>query len=63
MTDFDARKKLVWEIDRKLQEDAARPVIYQSQGGTCWWPHVKGLKLAVNSIYNHWRFEDAWLER
>jgi len=63
MRDQDARRKLVWEIDRKLQEDGARPVVYQSQGGTCWWPHVKGLKLAVNSIYNHWRFENVWLER
>ena len=63
ITDFETRKKLVWEIDKKLQEDAARPVIYQSQGATCWWPHVKGLKLAVNSIYNHWRFDDVWLER
>ena len=61
--DFEARRKLVWEIDKKLQEDAARPVVYQSQGATCWWPHVKGLKLAVNSIYNHWRFDDVWLER
>jgi peptide/nickel transport system substrate-binding protein len=63
MADFDARRKLVWEIDKKLQEDAARPVIYQTQGATCWWPHVKGLKLAVNSIYNHWRFDDVWLDR
>jgi peptide/nickel transport system substrate-binding protein len=38
-------------------------VIYQTQGATCWWPHVKGLKLAVNSIYNHWRFDDVWLDR
>ena len=59
----EARRKLVWEIDKKLQEDAARPGVYQSQGATCWWPHVKGLKLAVNSIYNHWRFDDVWLER
>ena len=63
MTDFDARKKLVWEIDKKLQADGARPVIYQSQGATCWWPHVKGLKLAGNSLYNHWRFDDVWMER
>ena len=27
MTDIEARKKLVWEIDKKLQEDGARPVI------------------------------------
>ncbi len=26
--DQDKRKKLVWEIDRRLQEDAARPIIY-----------------------------------
>ncbi len=63
MTDRDARRKLVWDIDRRLQEDGARPVIYQQQSGTCWWPQVKGLKLAVNSIYNHWRFEDVWLDR
>jgi peptide/nickel transport system substrate-binding protein len=63
MKDQDARKKIVWDIDRKLQEDGARPIVYQSQGGTCWWPYVKGLKLAVNSIYNHWRFEDVWLDR
>ncbi len=63
MKDQDARRQLVWQIDRTLQEDGARPVVYQSQGGTCWWPYVKGLKLAVNSIYNHWRFEDVWLDR
>ena len=63
MTDFEARRRLVWDIDRKLQEDAARPVIFQSQNATCWWPHVKGLRLAINSIYNHWRFDDVWLER
>ncbi len=63
MKDQDARRKIVWEIDRRLQEDGARPVVFQSQGGTCWWPQVKGLKLAVNSIYNHWRFEDVWLDR
>ena len=63
MKDFEARKQLVWQIDRTLQEDGARPVVFQQQGGTCWWPAVKGLHLAVNSIYNHWRFDDVWLER
>ncbi len=32
-------------------------------GATCWRPEVKGVKLAVNTIYNHWRFEDVWLDR
>ena len=59
MTDIEARKKLVWEIDKKLQEDGARPVIQHDWGATCWRPEVKGLNLAVNTIYNHWRFEDV----
>lgn len=63
MTDREQRKKLVWEIDRKLQEDGARPVVQHDWGATCWYPFVKGLNLAVNTIYNHWRFEDVWLDR
>jgi peptide/nickel transport system substrate-binding protein len=63
MSDIEARKKLVWEIDKKLQEDGARPVIQHDQGATCWRPEVKGIKLAVNTIYNHWRFEDVWLDK
>ena len=61
--DQEKRKKLVWEIDRKLQEDGARPIITQNLAGTCWQPHVKGLTMMVNSIYNGWRFEDVWLDK
>ena len=61
--DAAKRKKLVWEIDKKLQEDGARPVIQHGWGGTCWRPEVKAVSLAVNTIYNHWRFEDVWLDR
>ena len=63
IADFATRRKLVWEIDRKLQEDGARPVVIHTMASTCRWPHVKGVKLAVNSIYNNWRFEDVWLDR
>jgi len=63
MTDQAARKKLVWEIDKKLQEDAARPIIYHNQGYTCWQPHVKGFVAHVNSLYNGWRFEDTWIDK
>jgi peptide/nickel transport system substrate-binding protein len=63
MQDGPERKKLVWEIDKKLQEDGARPVIQHDWGATCWRPEVKGLNLAINTIYNHWRFEDVWLDR
>jgi peptide/nickel transport system substrate-binding protein len=63
MNDQDARKKLVWDIDKKLQEDGARPIIYHWQGGTCWRPEVKGVTVMVNSAANGWRWEDVWLDR
>ncbi len=61
--DPDKRRRLVWEIDRKLQEDAARPILFHTRGATCWQPAVKGLMTMVNSIYNGWRMEDVWLDR
>jgi len=63
MTDQEKRKKLVWEIDKKLQEDGARPIIFHTRNATCYHPQVKGLTLMVNSLYNGWRFEDIWLDR
>jgi peptide/nickel transport system substrate-binding protein len=53
----------VWEIDRQLQEDGARPIILHGLAATCWRPQVKGLTTMVNSIYNGWRFEDVWLDK
>jgi len=62
-TDVEKRKKLVWEIDKKLQEDVARPIIYHSRTGTCWQPYVKGVTVMVNSSYNGYRYEDVWLDK
>jgi peptide/nickel transport system substrate-binding protein len=61
--DPEKRKALVWEIERKLVEDVARPVIFYPRGGTCRKPELKGLTIMVNSIYNGWRMEDVWLDR
>ena len=61
--DQQKRKPLVWDIDKKLQEDVARPIIFHNRGGTCWQPQLKGLTLMVNSIYNGYRFEDIWLDK
>jgi peptide/nickel transport system substrate-binding protein len=61
--DQDKRKKLVWEIERKLAEDVARPIVYHSRSGTCWQPYVKGYTMMVNSIYNGQRMEDVWLDK
>ena len=63
MTDQEARKKLVWDIDRALQEDGARPIIFHEIRATCMQPQVKGLTIMVNSIYNGWKMEDVWLDR
>ncbi|MEZ5815559.1 MAG: ABC transporter substrate-binding protein [Hyphomicrobiaceae bacterium] len=60
--DVEKRKQIVWAIEKKLVEDAARPVIYHSRGGTCWYPQVKGIVRHDNAIYNQWRLEDVWLE-
>jgi len=57
------RQQLVWEIERKLAEDDARPMIFYGRIGTCWQPRLKGLTVQVNSIYNMSRFEDIWLEQ
>jgi len=58
----EKRKKLVWEIERKLAADGARPIIFYDRRGTCWQPRVKGLTLMVNSLFNGWRMEEVWLD-
>ena len=42
-TDQKKRLEMVWEIDRKLQEDIARPIISNQMAAGCWQPYVKGL--------------------
>ena len=61
--DREKRQRLVWEIDRRLQQDGARPIIFYYRAATCWQPYVKGLTIMVNSIYNGWRMEDVWLDK
>jgi hypothetical protein len=57
-TDPRVRKRLVWEIEQKLIDDDARPIVFYGRIATCWQPEVKGLTNMVNSIYNGSRFED-----
>ena len=61
--DLAKRRELVWQIERKLIEDAVRPIIFFMRQATCWQPEVKGLTLMDNSIFNSWRMEDVWLDR
>jgi peptide/nickel transport system substrate-binding protein len=61
--DVDKRRKIVWEIDRQLLADGARPVILWNRSGTCLQSYVKGWVKQINSVYNGFRFEDVWLDR
>jgi peptide/nickel transport system substrate-binding protein len=62
-SNFEKRKKLVWQIERKLIEDDARPILFYNKAAVCREPYVKGLTTMVNSIYNGNRFEDIWLDQ
>jgi len=61
--DQEKRKRLVWEIERKLAEDGARPIIFYDRRATCWRSYVKGLTIMVNSVFSGARMEDVWLDR
>jgi len=61
--DAAKRKQIVWEIERKLAEDAARPAIFYPVSAACWQPYFKGQTMMVNGNYNGWRLEDAWLDK
>jgi peptide/nickel transport system substrate-binding protein len=62
-TDFEKRRQIVWRIERYLAEDGGRPIIFHPRSVTCSYPQVKGITVGVNSPYNEWRLEDAWLDR
>jgi len=62
-TDPQRRRELVWDIDRTMQQEGARPVIFHTRSATCWHPQVKGLTTMVNSMVNGWRMEDIWLDK
>jgi peptide/nickel transport system substrate-binding protein len=61
--DKDKRKKIVWDIERLLVDDAARPVIISSVAANCWQPYVRNYTPHDNSQYNTLRFEEVWLDR
>ena len=61
--DPDKRRRIIWEIERKLAEDGARPVIFYDRRATCWQKQVKDFTIVVNNIFNNGRMEDVWLDR
>ena len=61
--DKDKRKKIVWDIERLLVDDAARPIIISSVAANCWQPYVRNYTPHDNSQYNSLRFEEVWLDK
>jgi len=57
------RKEVLWQIERKLAEDGARPILFYAKGATCRQPYVKGFTQMANSLFNGWRMEDVWLDK
>ena len=49
--------------DNRLPVKVATRNIGQYRLGTCHYPRVHGVTVMVNSIFNGWRFEDAWLDQ
>jgi peptide/nickel transport system substrate-binding protein len=61
--EIDPKKRLgmVWAIQKKLEEDAARPVLDWRMDYFAMWPHVKNL-IPHQSIYNFGRMQEVWRE-
>ena len=61
--DPQKRRQLVWQVERRLAEDASRPVLLYSRFASCMQPQLKGLTTMTNSRFNGWRMEDVWLDK
>ena len=60
--DRDKRQKLVWQIQKQLESDVARPMLGWRKEYFTQWPHVKNL-VSHHSLYNWGRMQDVWLDK
>jgi len=58
-----AEAAVVQALELMIQQDVARPILYQQINTSCWHPYVKGYVRAANGIYTHNRMEDVWLDK
>lgn len=49
-------------IQKKLEEDAARPILAWRYDYFAHWPHVKNL-VPRHNVYNYGRMQEVWLDR
>jgi peptide/nickel transport system substrate-binding protein len=60
--DVKKRYALVAQIQKKLEEDGARPMMGWRLDYFAMWPHVKNLTPHHN-LYNYGRMQDVWLDK
>jgi peptide/nickel transport system substrate-binding protein len=62
--ELDAKKRLamVWDIQKKLEEDAARPIMGWRSDYFLQWDYVRNL-IPHQSIYNYGRMQEVWLDK
>jgi peptide/nickel transport system substrate-binding protein len=56
------RLKLVYDIQRELEAEVARPMLGWRKEYFVTWPHVKNL-VPHNSLYNYGRMQEVWLDK
>jgi peptide/nickel transport system substrate-binding protein len=56
------RLELVWALQKKVEDDAARPLLNWRIDHFAHWPHVKNL-VPHQSIYNWGRMQEVWSDR
>ena len=56
------RMQLVWNIQKKLEADASRPILDWKLDYFVVWPHVKNL-IPHQSIYNFGRMQEVWSDK
>jgi len=56
------RLAMVWDIQRKLEADVARPMLGWRIEYFTQWPDVKNL-VAHHSLYNWGRMQEVWLDK
>src|SRR2546425_7065054 len=62
--ELDVKKRVeqVVAIQKRLEQDAARPILAQRLDYFAHWPHVKGL-VPHHNVYNFTRFQDVWRDK
>ena len=60
--DVQKRQGLVWQIQKRLEDNAVRPVMGWRVDRFAYHPYVKNL-VPHNVVYNCCRLQDAWLDK